>query len=182
MREILDLISVQRHDFLNHLQVISGLLQLNKPEKALDYIKQISYLAGQDSYICRINNSDLALRLMLEQHKAAQRGIELEIIVLQFSEVALPERLLSQVIGQLVQFAMDQCKETDDYCQLRLLSDDQCGRIELEFPDRLGVAGAFLSEIHKDMYSYGVKVDCRVEESLCQLCLQLPKMQTNVAG
>lgn len=35
------LIKLQRHDFLNHIQVIQGFLQLGKTEKALDYIESI---------------------------------------------------------------------------------------------------------------------------------------------
>ena len=35
------LIKLQRHDFLNHIQVIQGFLQLGKPDKALNYIEKI---------------------------------------------------------------------------------------------------------------------------------------------
>ena len=35
------LIKLQRHDFLNHIQVIQGFLQLGKPDKALNYIENI---------------------------------------------------------------------------------------------------------------------------------------------
>ncbi len=32
----------QRHDFINHLQVIHGLLQLGKGQRALDYIDELA--------------------------------------------------------------------------------------------------------------------------------------------
>jgi hypothetical protein len=34
-----EILRKQRHDFLNHLQVIYGLLQLHKTERALEYIE-----------------------------------------------------------------------------------------------------------------------------------------------
>lgn len=36
---LLEVIRVQRHDFLNHLQVISGLIQMNRSEQAREYIR-----------------------------------------------------------------------------------------------------------------------------------------------
>ena len=38
LKKAKELLRLQRHDFLNHLQVIHGYLQLNKPEKATDYL------------------------------------------------------------------------------------------------------------------------------------------------
>jgi len=37
----------QRHDFLNHLQVVWGYLKLNKPDRAIEYIKEVTtYFQG----------------------------------------------------------------------------------------------------------------------------------------
>lgn len=36
--ETVHLLRVQRHDFINHIQVIQALIQLGKTEKALRYI------------------------------------------------------------------------------------------------------------------------------------------------
>ena len=40
--EIMDLLKIQRHDFVNHLQVIHALLQLGRTEKALVYIDELA--------------------------------------------------------------------------------------------------------------------------------------------
>ncbi len=44
--EILDAVTLalrrQRHDFLNHLQVIYALVQLGKTQRALDYIDELA--------------------------------------------------------------------------------------------------------------------------------------------
>jgi sensor histidine kinase regulating citrate/malate metabolism len=67
---MLELISVQRHDFLNHLQVISGLLQLNKGEKVRDYIREISQEIGRLSRVSHIKNHYVAAALLLGHHRA----------------------------------------------------------------------------------------------------------------
>lgn len=46
--ELLRLLRVQRHDFINHLQVIHAMLQLRRTDKALAYIEN---LATDDSLI-----------------------------------------------------------------------------------------------------------------------------------
>ena len=40
--EIVNLLKIQRHDFVNHLQVIHALLQLGRTEKALTYIEELA--------------------------------------------------------------------------------------------------------------------------------------------
>jgi pentatricopeptide repeat protein len=40
--QLLQLLQLQRHDFINHLQVIHALLQLGRVEKALQYIEDLS--------------------------------------------------------------------------------------------------------------------------------------------
>lgn len=40
--EIVRLLKLQRHDFINHLQVIHAMIQLGKAEKALRYIEELS--------------------------------------------------------------------------------------------------------------------------------------------
>ena len=39
--ETLRLLRLQRHDFINHIQVIQALIQLGKSEKALRYIDEM---------------------------------------------------------------------------------------------------------------------------------------------
>jgi len=40
--ESVELLKIQRHDFVNHLQVIHALLQLGRIEKALTYIEELA--------------------------------------------------------------------------------------------------------------------------------------------
>ncbi len=40
--ESVELLRIQRHDFINHLQVVHALLQLGRTEKALKYIEDLA--------------------------------------------------------------------------------------------------------------------------------------------
>ena len=44
--EIVRLLRLQRHDFINHLQVIHAMIQLGRTEKALAYIEDLSKDSG----------------------------------------------------------------------------------------------------------------------------------------
>lgn len=61
----LQLLRRQRHSFLNHLQVISGWLQLEKPERARQYLENVAARMTGESDVLRQASPGLAL-LMLE--------------------------------------------------------------------------------------------------------------------
>jgi sensor histidine kinase regulating citrate/malate metabolism len=41
--DVSNLLRIQRHDFLNHLQVIHAMIQLGRNEKALEYIEKLAH-------------------------------------------------------------------------------------------------------------------------------------------
>lgn len=77
--ELLEAYRLQRHDFLNHWQVVSGYMQINRGEKALQYIRSIlpefeaEQKAGQ---IPEELVSACVLRLIVQLHK---EGIPIEL-------------------------------------------------------------------------------------------------------
>ena len=40
--ELIRLLKLQRHDFINHIQVVHGMLQLGKTERAMQYIEELA--------------------------------------------------------------------------------------------------------------------------------------------
>lgn len=79
IENLLEVIQVQRHDFLNHLQVISGLLQLNKGDRVLAYINQVSVEIGRFSPISRLTVPEVKAVLLTEINEAAKHQIRLEV-------------------------------------------------------------------------------------------------------
>jgi sensor histidine kinase regulating citrate/malate metabolism len=49
----LKLLRFQRHDFLNHLQVIHSYIRLERPDEAVNYIEKISH---DDHWIANVIN------------------------------------------------------------------------------------------------------------------------------
>lgn len=74
MDSIMEFISSQRHEFLNHFQVIMGLLQLNKKEEAIEYIKKASEGLQQASRAGRVPWPELAAVLTLREKKVRECG------------------------------------------------------------------------------------------------------------
>jgi len=67
----------QRHDFLNHFQVLLGYLQLNKPDRAAQYIKQITGEMQELSPVTKLENPYLVTALLLVLQKSKNVGIQL---------------------------------------------------------------------------------------------------------
>ena len=64
LSELLQWYSLQRHDFLNHWQVIMGNLQLNQAEKALAYMRETVAGSLQEQKIAQIPEPGLAAILL----------------------------------------------------------------------------------------------------------------------
>jgi len=64
LSELLQWYSLQRHDFLNHWQVIMGNLQLQQPEKALAYMRETVAVPDQGQKIALIHEPALAAILL----------------------------------------------------------------------------------------------------------------------
>ena len=77
--ELLEAYRLQRHDFLNHWQVASGYLQMNRGEKALHYIRSILPGLEAEQKAGQIPEKDVAacvLRLIVQLRK---EGIPLRL-------------------------------------------------------------------------------------------------------
>jgi hypothetical protein len=58
-----DLMRMQRHDFMNYLQVVYGYIQINKPKEAVEYIKCVNNKMTMLSKIYNIDCSVLSVLL-----------------------------------------------------------------------------------------------------------------------
>ena len=100
---MLELISVQRHDFLNHFQVISGLLQLNKGEKVRDYIRQVSLELGRLSRVNHIKNHYVAAALLLGHNRAETYQVNINYnIHTDMEQCAIPGGDLAGVLYEVL--------------------------------------------------------------------------------
>lgn len=108
-QEINQLLRAERHDFQNHLQVISGFVQLRNWDEATKYIKEInrdmfSNCRGQLDY-----ELDPALNMLLAAKAAKAKEIGIEFIVQNvqlLSESVMRTIDLVRVLGNLLDNAL----------------------------------------------------------------------------
>lgn len=81
MGQIMEFISSQRHEFLNHLQVVMGLLQLNKLEEAVGYIKKVSEGLQRAGLAARVPWPELAAVLTLRGWQVRESGGRLNLSI-----------------------------------------------------------------------------------------------------
>ncbi|MDD4238090.1 MAG: Spo0B domain-containing protein [Desulfotomaculaceae bacterium] len=109
LEKLLDAIQVQRHDFLNHLQVISGLLQMNKVDRVMDYLNQVCMEMVQYSKTARVAIPELSAALIIAINDAAMYQIELVLnITSDLSESAVP----GPVVGEVMEICINSAFET----------------------------------------------------------------------
>jgi hypothetical protein len=70
---------LQRHDFMNFLQVIYGYLQINKPQEAINYIKEVNRKMTTLSQIFNLECPFLALFLQDLIMSCSKLNIEVEL-------------------------------------------------------------------------------------------------------
>ncbi|MHB9094148.1 MAG: sensor histidine kinase [Eubacteriales bacterium] len=75
MRDLLEVLRVQRHDFMNHLQVISGLLQLKKYDRAGDYIKEVAEELNRAAVVMKLGSPGITGVILNATLAASKRDI-----------------------------------------------------------------------------------------------------------
>ena len=78
---LMELLSLQRHDFLNHFQVISGLLQMNRGEQAREYINNAASDITRLSRVVHLKVPEAAAAIMLAHYSATERGVDVDYVV-----------------------------------------------------------------------------------------------------
>lgn len=79
--KLLEIIQLQRHDFLNHLQVISGFQQLNKPDRIQEYVKQVSVEIAEMSKTTRFKMPEVTAAVLAGFYEASKYGCKIELTV-----------------------------------------------------------------------------------------------------
>jgi stage 0 sporulation protein B (sporulation initiation phosphotransferase) len=101
--ELLTVLNRQRHDWLNHVQVLLGYLHLNRTEQGEAHLKRIAEIAMQESIIARLGNSLLSV-FFLTFH-ALNKEMLLEVDVcdkVDLSRIVLDEQSLFQLVSEIL--------------------------------------------------------------------------------
>ncbi len=76
---IIEQMRLQRHDFMNYLQVIYGYIQINKPHEAISYIKNLNKYMAAASRVFNLECDEFAVIFGEFANKCLAHGIELQL-------------------------------------------------------------------------------------------------------
>lgn len=128
----------QNHEFMNKLHTISGLIQLEEYDKAVEYISDISNQRKAISEVLnnRIKNPHVAGLLLAKYNKAAEAKISLEIDKTSNLD-RIPENItadeLCSVIGNLIENAIEELVSYENgKIFVKINSDDKSLNISIK--------------------------------------------------
>lgn len=144
--ELLTVLNRQRHDWLNHLQVLLGYLRLGRPEEGEAYLKRVSELAMQESMLARLNCSMLSVFFLT--FNALHKDMILEVDVcnhVDLARTALDQETLFRTIAGTV-CAVYQRLEQNQFepasMQLFLLGGEREMRVRFDLAGKIRASGA----------------------------------------
>ncbi|WHY72369.1 sensor histidine kinase [Fictibacillus enclensis] len=119
VKEYSDDLRAQSHEFTNKLYAILGLLQLDKKEKAIEFIKSETHIqtVEEDLLFTKINDERLQAILLGKIAQASEKKIDF-VIDKESSLAYLPEEInlssLIIILGNLINNAFDAVKHTKE--------------------------------------------------------------------
>lgn len=103
--EYMQALRSQRHEFLNHLQVIWGYIQLQKTERAISYICEVSTGLMEAGKIAKIKSTAISSLLFLRLSQAKDRGINFSFSVeSDLADLPQPDKV-SRIVNSLLEAA-----------------------------------------------------------------------------
>lgn len=101
-----------RHDFLNHLQVILGYMQLGRIQPAIDYIKGINEEMHGIRIISGLSMPEISVLLLVMRQKALESGIRLEYdITTDLSGININQQDLVRILSNLIDNAIYELRD-----------------------------------------------------------------------
>jgi len=101
-----------RHDFLNHLSVISGFIQLGKYEEAVGYIKEVTGDLKVSGQVVNLSKPGLAALILTKMNDAETLGVKLQVEVeTKLAGINASSTELVSLLGNLVDNALYAVKD-----------------------------------------------------------------------
>ncbi len=186
----------QRHDFLNHLQVVYSLMEMDEYAEATDYLEKVyGEIRAVSSFLSTRSTAVNAL-LKVKAGACAQEHIDLKMnIKSPLQNLPMPAWELCRVLGNLIDNAMDAAKQAETpQISLSIAEDIRAFRFEIvnngpAIPEALqptifeeGVStkgenrGMGLSIVKNTLKPYGGDVSCQSDEKGTRFSVTLPKI------
>ncbi len=98
----------QRHDFMNHLQVVYSLIEMNEPGEAMEYMDRIYGDMQRVSRMLRTGCPAVNALIQAKLVEAKERGAELKLsIAAKWDDALMPAWEICRVLANLIDNALD---------------------------------------------------------------------------
>ncbi len=98
----------QRHDFMNHLQVVYSLLELEEPKEAMDYIERVHTDLNKVGKILKTAHPAINALIAAKSNDAEEAGVAFTVNVSSdLSFLPLPPYEICRALGNLIDNAFD---------------------------------------------------------------------------
>lgn len=112
--EMIRVLRAHRHDFLNHLSVISGLVQLKRNDAAVSYIKETTGEMKAAGQVINLAQSELAALILTKMSDAEALGIKLVAdIKTKLEGLKINSTELVSILGNLIDNALYAVKDLE---------------------------------------------------------------------
>lgn len=98
----------QRHDFMNHLQVVYSLIEMNEPGEAMAYMDKIYGDMQRVSRMLRTSSPAVNALIQAKLTEAKERGAEMKLsIAAKWDDELMPAWEICRVLANLIDNALD---------------------------------------------------------------------------
>jgi len=113
--EMINTVRGQRHDFINHLQVIHGLNQISDKEALDDYLSDLLSEVTRYNEMLKIDNPVIAALINAKIAQAGSRGISLRVQVKSsLAHIANAAFAMGRIMGNLIDNALEAVEEAGE--------------------------------------------------------------------
>lgn len=179
----LEIMSLQRHDFLNHMQVISGLVQLNKIDKVKEYINQVSLIFEKQSKVSHLSLPEVSAVLLIVQYLADKHQIEILCdINTKLVDCAIPGKVLGNALEEILEQSLEYLLPlglTDRSLKISITESEKKYLFKISFSKpphwEEDTAQKKVAMVANKVLSYGIKIGIAVSDHWIEIFLVFPR-------
>lgn len=117
----------QRHDFMNHLQVVHGLMEMEEYEDAMHYIEQVYSDIQKINRVMKTSIPAINALLQAKLLDCEKRGIKTILAVTsRIEDLKVPSWEMCRVLGNIIDnaiFALEDTRDLSKYLEIEILED-----------------------------------------------------------
>jgi len=123
--ELNNKLRAQRHDFLNHMQIISSLVQLNEYDEAKKYVSKILGDIKQVGELLRTSNAAVNALLAAKSVDAGKQKVALKLHVsATLKDIPIEDWQFCRILSNLIDNAVYEAKKIEGEVHVSLREDD----------------------------------------------------------